>query len=87
MGYAEITHPFHPLRGQSFLISKMVNISGIETIFIRHPNGRNFAVPREWTDQAEPSPPKLIGGSDHVLEPYCLLKLVELTIKLKDKEK
>src|SRR5271166_5806684 len=55
-GWAEITHPFHPLRGQRFAVLKSRCLSGIESLILRGGAGGTFAVPREWTDRAEPSP-------------------------------
>jgi hypothetical protein len=86
LGYAKITHPFHPFHGESFQILKTKNISGIETISLKHRKRGSFAVPREWTDQAEPSLSIVLGGSAHILEPYRLLELTELILNLKKKE-
>ncbi len=83
LGYAKITHPFHPFHGQSFQILMTKNISGIETISMKHPKRGSFAIPREWTDQAEPSLSKLPEGSAHILEPYHLLELTEFILNLK----
>jgi len=86
LGYAKITHPFHPFHGQSFQILKTKNISGIETISLKHQKRGSFAVPREWTDQAAPSLSISLEGSTHILEPYCLLEMTELILNLKKKE-
>jgi hypothetical protein len=87
LGCAKITHPFHPFHGQSFQILKTRNISGIETISLKHPKRGSFAVSREWTDQAEPTLSIVLGGSAHILEPYRLLELAELIQNLKKKER
>jgi hypothetical protein len=52
LGSAEITHPFHPLRGRRFVVLKLRKVSGVETLSLRHPERGSFAVPREWTDWA-----------------------------------
>src|SRR5215831_8713338 len=63
LGSAEITHPFHPLRGRRFVVLKLRKVSGVETLSLRHTEMGSFAVPREWTDWApsgtssEPTPP------------------------------
>src|ERR1700752_2780025 len=57
LGSAEITHPFHPLRGRRFAVLKLRKGSGVETLSLRHPERGSFAVPREWTDWAPPGPP------------------------------
>jgi hypothetical protein len=54
LGSAEITHPFHPLRGRRFAVLKLRKGSGVETLSLRHPERGSFAVPREWTDWAPP---------------------------------
>jgi len=86
LGYAKITHPFHPFHGQSFQILKTQNISGIETISLKHRKRESFTVPREWTDQAEPSLSILLKGSAHILEPYCLFEISELILNIKKRE-
>jgi len=54
LGSAEITHPFHPLRGQQFVVLKIRKVSGVETLSLRRAESGTFAVPREWTDWAPP---------------------------------
>jgi len=36
LGSAEITHPFHVLRGQRFAVLKVRKVSGVETLSLRH---------------------------------------------------
>ncbi len=48
----EITHPFHPLRGQSFRALKTRRVSGKVTLILRSSSGGTFCVPRAWTDRA-----------------------------------
>jgi hypothetical protein len=55
LGFAEITHPFHPLRGQRFAVLKVRRVSGVATLSMRHAELGSFAVPREWTDRAAPT--------------------------------
>ena len=50
MGSAEVTHPFHPLLGQRFVVLKVRRVSGVETLSLRHAELGSFAMPREWTD-------------------------------------
>jgi hypothetical protein len=56
LGWAEIRHPFHPLRGQRFPVLKNRRVSGQETLILREPSRGSFAVPREWTDLADIDP-------------------------------
>ena len=55
MGLAEITHPFHPLRGQRFAVLKVRRVSGVAMLSLRHTELGSFAVPQEWTDRATPT--------------------------------
>jgi hypothetical protein len=55
LGWAEITHPFHPLRGQRFAVLKVRRVSGVATLSMRHAELGSFAVPQEWTDRGAPA--------------------------------
>jgi hypothetical protein len=55
LGWAEITHPFHPFRGRHFLILKTRRVSGIDTFILRGSTAGTFGVPVAWTDRALPS--------------------------------
>src|ERR1700694_1856218 len=54
LGSAEVVHPFHPLRGQRFVVLKVRSVSGVETLSLRHTDLGSFALPREWTDWGPP---------------------------------
>jgi DNA invertase Pin-like site-specific DNA recombinase len=56
LGWAEIRHPFHPLRGQRFPVLKKRRIAGNDTLILRGLNCGTFSVARECTDWADPSP-------------------------------
>src|SRR5260370_42395663 len=55
LGWAEIRHPFHPLRGQRFEVLKARRIAGIDTLLLRELDRGSFSIAREWTDRADPS--------------------------------
>jgi hypothetical protein len=62
LGWAEIRHPFHPLRGQRFEVLKKRRIAGVDTLILRECKRGSFSIAREWTDWADPSgydPPEL----------------------------
>src|SRR6476620_1935377 len=59
LGSAEITHPFHPLRGQRVVVLKIRMISGAERLSLRHVEMGSFAVRRDWTDWAPPGTPSV----------------------------
>jgi Family of unknown function (DUF5372) len=54
LGSAEVTHPFHPLRGQKLVVLKLRTVSGVETLSVRHAELGSVALPRDWTDWAAP---------------------------------
>lgn len=78
LGWAEITHPFHPLRGQRFAVLKTRRVAGVETLSVRGSSRGPSSVPREWTDWAEPSPYADIGLAPRVLDFACLVELADL---------
>jgi Family of unknown function (DUF5372) len=55
LGWAEIQHPFHPLRGQSFPVLKKRRVSGVDTLILQGLQHGTFCVAREWTNWADPS--------------------------------
>jgi hypothetical protein len=77
-GSAEITHPFHPLRGQRFEILKTRRLSGVETLILRGTVGGTFAVARAWTDRAEPTPYASLERAPLLVTVEGLLALREL---------
>jgi len=52
LGWTEITHPFHPLRGQRFRILKTRCVGSIETLVLEGLCLGTFSVRKEWTDKA-----------------------------------
>jgi hypothetical protein len=78
LGWAEITHPFHPLRGQRFAVLKTRRFSGVETLSLRSNFRGPNSVPREWTDWAEPSPYAGLGLAPLVFDFACLVQLADL---------
>jgi hypothetical protein len=88
LGSAEITHPFHPLRGHQFDVLKIRKVSGVETLSLRHAERGSFAVAREWTDWAPPGTPSesYIGQQPLLLDAAGALALGELVSSLKRKK-
>ena len=82
MGSAEVVHPFHPLRGQRFVVLKVRHVSGIETLTLRHADVGTFAMPREWTDWAPPSGQAFGGGVPLLVDAFGLATLAELIASL-----
>jgi hypothetical protein len=50
LGWAEVRHLFHPLKGQRFPVLKTRRVGGTETLILREPTRGSIAVRREWTD-------------------------------------
>ena len=82
LGWAEIRHPYHPLRGQRFRVLKERRVSGVDTLILRELERGSFSVPCEWTDWASPSPYLSLGQSPQRLEADSLLELVALLDQL-----
>jgi hypothetical protein len=83
LGSAEVTHPFHPLRGHRFVVLKVGRISGVETLSLRHSDLGSFAMPREWTDWAPPDAQVTPTGAQPLItDAFGLLALNELIASL-----
>jgi len=78
LGSAEVAHPFHPLRGQRFVVSKVRRVSGVETLSLRHPDLGSFAMPREWTNWAPPGEQFSAGAVPLLIDAFGLTALAEL---------
>lgn len=82
LGWAEIRHPFHPLRGQRFSVLKARCVAGTETLLLRDTDRGSFSIARAWTDWGAPS----VDGE--AIAPACyfdlgmLLELVTLINQL-----
>jgi len=78
LGWAEITHPYHPLLGEKFPIINKKQIGGIDTLFLKGSPGGTFPIPLDWTDQAPPPPYKILNMKPPILKVECLLKLMDI---------
>lgn len=78
LGWALITHPFHPLKGQRFAILKIRKIAGREVLSLYDDKRGSLPIPRDWTDQALLSPHAGLIEPAPILEARCLLKLHDL---------
>jgi hypothetical protein len=82
LGWAEIRHPFHPLRGQRFQVLKARRIAGIDTLLVRELDRGSFSIAREWTDWADPSPYCSLGLPPRRLDGDSLFELAALLEQL-----
>ena len=88
MGWAEIRHPFHPLRGQRFEVLKKRRVAGIDMLILRELERGSFSIAREWTDWADPSRSESPESPPRKLDAPSLFELVTLLEDLtKSKQK
>jgi Family of unknown function (DUF5372) len=78
LGWVEIRHPFHPLRGQSFPVVKKRCVAGVDTLILRGLEHGTFSIAREWTNWADPSLYESLQILPSRLDIGSLLELVEL---------
>jgi hypothetical protein len=78
LGWALITHPFHPLKGQRFAILKIRKIAEREVLSLYDDKRGSLPIPRYWTDQAVLSPDAGLIEPAPILDVRCLLKLHDL---------
>lgn len=57
-----VTHPFHPLRGRSFGLTKRVSSRHSERIWVVGPDGTRLGFPASWTSMAAPDPWLVVAG-------------------------
>jgi uncharacterized protein DUF5372 len=82
LGSAEVVHPFHPLRGQRFLVLKVRTVSGVETLSLRDADRGSFAMPRDWTDWAPPGAQAFASTTALLVDAFGLGALAELIVSL-----
>jgi hypothetical protein len=55
-GWVEVTHPFHPLRGQRFELVAVRRSRHGDRVWVRWPDGSCRTFPRAWTSLADADP-------------------------------
>jgi len=75
LGWALVTHPFHPLKGQRLAILKIRKIAGQEVLSLFDDKRGSLPIPRDWTDQARLCPHEGLIEPAPILDARCLLKL------------
>jgi hypothetical protein len=86
LGWAEIRHPFHPLRGQRFEVLKKRRVAGVDTLILRECKYGSLSIAREWTDWADPNLYDSLGLPSGRLDVESLLELVTLVDHLQKGE-
>ena len=84
LGWAEISHPFHPLKGQRFPVLKTRRVAGIDTLILGHVQRGSFGIAREWTDWGAPPSPEGVETPACRFELGMLLDLIALVDDLAD---
>jgi hypothetical protein len=80
LGSVEVTHPFHPLRGQKFAVLKLRTVSGVARLSVRHPELGTFAIPADWTDWSVTN--TLLGPQPLMIDVFGLAELAEIVESL-----
>jgi hypothetical protein len=83
LGWATITHPFHPLRTQRFKVLKTRRVAGVDTLILRHPDRGSYTVVQEWTDWGLPETCLVPAGAMQKRAVEPLLQLANLLAELR----
>jgi hypothetical protein len=81
LGWATITHPFHPYRGQCLEVLKTRRVAGIDTLILCHPELGSCSVSQEWTDWQLIDSASL-GNTSRKLAAESLLQLASLLAQM-----
>jgi len=84
LGCLTITHPFHPLKGQSFKILQVRKVNGVRLYSVATESG-SLSVPESWTDHDPLSLNPTESPASFPLDAFVLRELLNLLDKLKDK--
>lgn len=93
LGWAVVSHPYHPLKGQRFPVLKTRRVSGKETLILGHPDFGSFGIIREWTDWGPPTDGDGCDGvgrrfdGDMLLDLVALVKLLANSLPKKSSKK
>lgn len=70
------------MKGRTFSILKTRSVAGVETLVLQGSSRGTFAVPREWTDQAEPCASYSPDQQPPIFDSRRLVALAELIRQL-----
>jgi Family of unknown function (DUF5372) len=73
-----VTHPFHPLQGQQFVLVQVRLNWGEERVYYLDANDRLRSIPLRWTSLAAPDPFVTIAAGRAYFRPTDLLTLSQL---------
>jgi Family of unknown function (DUF5372) len=77
-GYVEITHPFHPLFRQQFLVLKFRTVFRVECVVLKGSPSGTFSVRRDWTSLSSHDHYQDAGVPPRILRLESLLELSKL---------
>jgi hypothetical protein len=77
-GFAEITHPFHPLFRQQFFVLKFRTVRGMDCVILKGSSSGTFSVPRDWTSLRRNDRYQDAGAAPRILHLESLLELSKL---------
>ena len=75
--FVTVTHPYHPLRGQKLELANVPRRVNSE-LMVRHPEGRCFRIPREWTDYNTPKADQSEESPAHSLDIKGLREIAKI---------
>ena len=78
LGWATITHPFHPFTNQKFKVLKLRKFAGEDSVILKGSYRGTFAVPVDWTDQGVPFSADHAGVGPSFLSIHYLIELTDL---------
>lgn len=81
-GYTTVTHPFHPLKDSSLQILSTKRFNQKDILSLKTLTGSIVAIPRDWTDKADPDPYEILADLSPVLSFSHLKQLAELVANL-----
>ena len=82
----QVTHPFHPLRGQQLpCVGERYNRYGM-TLLLETSDGAVCAVRPHWTDVVAPDPEVVLGGQRALFRVADLLELARLVDRLSGRD-
>ena len=77
-----ITHPVHPMVGQSLPVIRHVRALGGSALVVRFPDGHAAIIPVHWTDLRPAVPPLQLQGRLPLLHPVALQQVRALVDEL-----
>lgn len=83
LGMVTITHPFHPLQGQSFALLSFKEVNGLRRYSL-HTDTGIVCVPETWTNHHANN---TLSRSNLVFDPLTLKELVGLVLNLEESPK